>query len=140
MQRTDDDSSSTAAQVSTELNTPATDNLVSKPKQWFHPKPFKDESQEAKVSIILKWIFGPVSLEGIITGKKKITNFTIQLENMKFNGYLRLFEIDTNILLKWKCERCLFWYHGKCTKERKIKRKEIPGDEYSLCDSCFFAL
>lgn len=154
-----------------------TNNTVSRQNQWLHPKAFTNESEDTKISMILKWIFGPDSYEGILNGKVKINNITVRLEKMKFNGYLRLFEVDMSIILnrmtvsswtlfndfktkrqndawkcpqctsmfaqntlKWKCQRCLFWYHEKCTKERKIKCKENLDEDYSLCDSCFFAL
>lgn len=112
-----------------------------------------------------------------LDSKKKVTNITVRLEGMNFNGYLRLLEIDAMYLtdymsetsqtlfedfkskhqkdewkcpqcasffkpdsLKWKCERCLFWFHGKCTKERIILPTDKSQENYSLCDSCFFAL
>lgn len=127
--------------------------------------------------MILKWIFGLESSENIISGKEKIKNITVRLSKMRFNGYLRLFEIDMNIFndfmsesswtlfedfkskrrldawkcpqcsslfmessLKWKCDRCLFWHHEKCAKARLIKQIEESVSEFSLCDSCFFAL
>lgn len=130
-----------------------------------------------KTSLILKWIFGSESFENVISGEEKIKNITARLDKMSSNGYLRLFEIDVNILkgllsdsswilfedfktkrqldawkcpqcasffivssLKWKCERCLFWYLEKCTKARKIMQKEEPESDVSLCNSCFFAL
>lgn len=63
-----------------------------------HPKPFKNESDQMKIPMILKWIFGLDPYENIISGKEKIKNITVQLSKMGFNGYLRLFEIDMNIL------------------------------------------
>lgn len=154
-------------------------DAVSKTKPWVHPKPFRVESEDIKITMILKWILGSGSTayDGILNEKSKISNITVLLEKMKFNGYLRLFEVDMNILkkymtesswilfedfktkrekdtwkcpqcttlfvqntLKWNCDRCLFSYHEKCTKERKIKCKKNFGEDYSLCDSCFFAL
>lgn len=157
------------------IETRAPDTLVS--KACLPPKPFTDETEEAKLSMILKWIFGIDSYEGILIRNEKITNITTRLDNMKFNGYLRLFEIETNTLkshmtqsstvlfedfkkkhekdawkcpqcskilqpnhLKWKCARCLHWYHEKCIKERKIKRQENTSEEYALCNSCLFKL
>lgn len=148
-------------------------NVAHKPQQWMHPKRFMDESEEVQTCMIMKWILGSGPHAGISSGAEKIPNITTRLKTMKFNGYLRLLEVDTNNIMdhltegsrilfndfktkhkddawkcphcnhvfllndvKWKCERCLFFYHGKCAKERKIKGKE----EYSLCDSCFFAL
>lgn len=53
-----------------------------------------DEADEIKISIILKWIHGSDSHEDILTGKGKMKNITFLLGRMKYNGYLRLFEID----------------------------------------------
>lgn len=143
--------------------------------KWNHPIPFAEESTEVKMSMILKWICDSESYADILRGKKKLTNITTQLKSMRFNGYLRLFEIDMSCIMdvmtqtsqtlfedfknthkadawkcpicstffvqnssKWKCCRCLYWYHDRCTKERKVRREGKAG--FSLCDSCFFVL
>lgn len=161
------------SQVSSDVSTTQCKNLT---EIWVHPKAFNDETDEMKISIILKWIFGLESYENVINGKEQIKNITVRLNKMKFNGYLRLFEIDMNILkgfmsecswklfedfkskheldswkcaqctslfksgsMKWKCDRCRFCYHEKCTQAKKIQRKELQS-EYSLCNSCFFGL
>lgn len=167
------DTCSKVTQLITESNPQVPTNVACIPKQWSHPKRFKDESDETKLSMMIKWILASGSHESILSGAEKITNIPTRLKAMKFNGYLRLWEIDTNILMncmtesswtlfsdfktkhkddawkcplcnsffahnqvKWKCERCIFFYHEKCAKGRKIKGIE----DYSLCDSCFFAL
>lgn len=71
----------------------STNNL----KKWVGPKPFESESTADKVSLILKWIFGSKSHEKIVSGEK-IANITTLLERLQFNSYLRLFEIDMNIM------------------------------------------
>lgn len=142
---------------------------------WSHPKSFKNESEVMQVSLICKWIFGSDKTQDILSGKEKMRNITMQLTKMRFNGYLRLFELDMNIVkdfmtesswtlfedfktkhhedawkcpicsmqfvqdsLKWKCGRCLFWYHEKCTKARETRQQDF--ENASLCSSCFFAL
>lgn len=143
--------------------------------KWIHPIPFEEESSEIKISMILKWVCGSESYGTILSGKNKLTNITTKLKSMKFNGYLRLFEVDMIPILdlmtessqslfddfknthkedawkcpicsaffgqsssKWKCCRCLFWYHERCTNERKVTRVAKSG--FSLCESCFFSL
>lgn len=143
--------------------------------KWIHPKPFEEEPEETKISLIMKWIYGSEKFAAILHGKEKITNVQTRLESMKFNGYLRLFEIDKDMLYdlmtanskilfkdfeskrkgdawkcphcssifgqgiaKWKCARCLFWYHEKCAKPKQVKRSAIR--DATLCNSCFFSL
>lgn len=123
----------------------AINTVVNKANQWSHPKPFKDESDEAKLCMILNWIYGPGSHEGILIGTEKINNITIFLKKMKFNGYLRLVGVDMNILKSrmsenswtlfedfqskhkdgaWKCPQCnSFFAHDQ------VKWK---------CDRCLF--
>lgn len=166
-----------STQGSLSVSNQASNNAVNSPNKWLHPKPFKDESDEIKLSMVLKWIFGGEPYGDVLTREKKVTNITVRLEKMNFNGYLRVLGIDAKYLmdymsetsrtlfadykskhlmdewkcpqcasffkqdaLKWKCARCLFWYHEKCTKERKILRTNESQEDYSLCDSCFFAL
>lgn len=38
---------------------------------------------------------------------------------------------------KWKCERCLFWYHEKCSKPQEAKRSD---SDVLFCCTCFFNL
>lgn len=143
--------------------------------KWIHPKSFEEEPVQIKISLIVKWIYGSETFEAILLGKEKITNIETRLESMKFNGYLRLFEVDKNMLYdlmtdnskilfedfetkrkgdawkcphcssifgqgiaKWKCVRCLFWYHEKCAKPMQVKLSGVR-DKF-LCNSCFFSL
>lgn len=75
------------------------------------------------------WVFGSESFAGILSKNEKITNIGMRLENMKFNGYLRLFETNTTVLMECMTEssRILF-------NDFKIKRH---GDEWK-CPQCTF--
>lgn len=106
-------------------------------KKWTHPIPFAEESPEVKMSMILKWVCGSGSNGDILSGNKKLTNITALLNSMKFNGYLRLFEIDMNPVMDlmtdsskilyedfknshkedaWKCPICSAFFVQNCTK------------------------
>lgn len=37
----------------------------------------------------------------------------------------------------WQCEKCLFWFHGKCMASQTIKDKNSV-DETLMCFQCFF--
>lgn len=154
-----------------------TKSSTSTGNKWTRPKPFEDEPVEMQVSMILKWIFAGDKYEKIMTGSEKLTNITTRLEKMKYNGYLRLFEIDMNIVKEymtdsswilyqdfkkkrerdawkcplctlileqnasnWKCHRCLFHFHEKCSKPMKTKLNGNSGESISLCSTCLFAL
>jgi hypothetical protein len=52
---------------------------------------------------------------------------------------------------RWKCLRCLFWFHNKCANPKTLKRNfaqaasqfsdtEKASENYVLCFSCFFSL
>lgn len=155
---------------SSNANNQTTDKSTSNLK-WVSPKPFESESTSNKISLILKWIFGPKSHEKYVSGEK-IANITTILQRLKFNSYLRLLEIDMNIMKehmtesswtlfedfkekrkddkwkcpqcfslftenaeKYKCGRCLLWFHTKCSQPRTSQK-----DGVSLCTSCFFSL
>lgn len=137
---------SNTTQLIAESNKQAMNNVVSKPmpKQWSHPKRFEDESVEAKISMILKWIFGSDPHDGILSGVEKISNITTRLTKMKYNGYLRLCEVDTNMLMnsmtetsrilfndfktkhkddEWKCPLCNFIFtHNQMEVKWKCER------------------
>lgn len=98
------DTCNKATQSIAESNTHDLNNIVCTSKQWSHPKRFKDESNDAKISMIIKWILTSGSHEGILSGAEKITNIPTRLKAMKFNGYLRLWEVDTNILKNFMSE------------------------------------
>lgn len=66
-------------------------------QKWHQPKPFADETTENKLAIILKWMCVSNSIENVLKGAEKIKNVVFLLEKMKFNGYLRLFQIDMDI-------------------------------------------
>lgn len=137
-------------------------------------KSFAAESNNSKVSLVLKWIMQGDPYAEILSGKEVIKNITIHLDKMNYNGYLRLFDIDLHVLknymteaswillqdyaskhkndawvcplcklifklneYKWRCARCLFWYHGECSKPKKLC-EENTG--YILCLSCLFEL
>lgn len=139
-------------------------------KKWHHPKPFKYESDEMRISLILKWIFAFNSRQDILSGTEKITNITSHLNRMKYNGYLRLFEIDMNIFKDrmtdtswslfqdfkskhqgdaWKCPQCSLifleniskWKCERCLFFYHEKCAIKQNEEINvLCDSCFFSL
>lgn len=137
-------------------------------------KPYQQESDDGKIMLLLKWIMQDEPYEQILSGQQVIKNITIQLNKMNYNGYLRLFDIELNILknymsdtswnslqdfaskrrsdswvcphckhlfvsneVKWRCERCLFWYHRMCAQP-----KELHGENtiFILCFSCLFEL
>lgn len=82
---------------------PVTTNIAaqieSSPK--FGPvQTFMEESKENKIEMTLKWIVEPTEFADIISGKEQIRNITSLLDNMRFNGYLRLFEIDISMIRK----------------------------------------
>lgn len=145
-------------------------------KNYSHPKPFWAESVEIQISMILGWIFRSESYQAVLDREDKIKNITSYLRSMRFNGYLRLFEVDMHIIkdrmtepswilfqdfkgkhekdvckcplctydfvndsVKWKCSRCLFYFHEKCSKGRKVSQ-DVNNEGYILCDTCFFKL
>lgn len=79
----------------------------------------QSESAEKKISIILKWIFGSISCENYLSGSDKIKNIIMHLERMKFNGYLRLFEIDLFILKSYMTENSWIMYNDFKEKHRE---------------------
>lgn len=141
-------------------------------------KPFVEESNGIQIELILKWLKIPQ------TDKLEIRNITTYLSAMKFNGYLRLFEIDMLIVkplmtdiswelfedfqskhlndvwmcpicdlpcksdsTRWKCVRCLYWYHNACAKPQLVTKNsqnvtlfDVVVETYELCLSCFFDL
>lgn len=147
---------------------------ITQSTKWAHPKSFGKETIENQISLIVKWIYGAdKASEGVLNGANKIVNITMHLEKMNYNRYLRLFEVDMEVVrkymsvsswtlfedfkkkhlqdiwicphcstfleqtIKWKCERCLFWYHEKCTKAQKIANS---NENITLCNACLFAL
>lgn len=75
------------------------DNSQAKP-MWAVPRPYEDESDQKKVEIISKWVLIG-NFDNILNGTTKITNITTHLENMHYNGYLRLFGIDLCIIQRY---------------------------------------
>lgn len=137
-------------------------------------EPFEKESDEVKISIVLKWIMQQEPCADILSGKEVIKNIVAYLDKMNYNGYLRLFDIDLNLLktymtsiswsllqdyaskhkndlwvcphcklifkgndVKWRCERCLFWYHENCAQPKKLTGQD---GSYILCFTCLFGL
>lgn len=140
-------------------------------------KTFTDEPIDVKTKLVLQWIMSDKLYQA--KAEEKIQNICILLNKMKYNGYLRLFEIDMSIVKKymtdtswtlfkdfeekrkndewicphcelmckkdqvrWKCLRCLYWYHFDCSQPKEIKAKIISGgvDTYNLCFGCFFGM
>lgn len=178
-----------------------TTEKIASPPHFGPVKTFMEECKEKQIEMTLKWIVNPTELADILNGNNQIRNITSLLDNLQFNGYLRLFEIDTSKIKKkidlsdcdklitscdsyfdvdlgiiekyftpvswtmlgnyktnhkndtwicpqcrrhfgradgkWKCERCLFWYHETCSRPKKVKRSNT--DAYFCC-SCFFNL
>lgn len=96
-------------------------------QKWNQPRPFAAETTENRIAMILKWMCGSNPFENILKGAEKMKNVVFFLEKMKFNGYLRLFQIDMNIVKNcmsdsswtlyldfkkrrendtWKCQQC----------------------------------
>lgn len=141
-------------------------------------KTFTDEPIDARAKLILKWLL-PDDLYKKVKDGEKLQNICVHLENMKYNGYLRLFEVDMSIVkdymtptswslfqdfqnkrekdtwicphcsvacgkdtVRWKCMRCLFWFHPACTQPKIIKTNTETNCEitYDLCFCCLFAI
>lgn len=130
------------------------------------PVPFSSESDENKLKLMLMWLLPKNQYESVLYGGS-IQNVKIHLENMKFNGYLRIFKADFSLLKekmsltswksfidfeqkrkkdkwicptctnfcddiieRWKCARCLFYFHDKCSQSRT--------NNILICYKCFF--
>lgn len=61
-------------------------------------KTFMDESKEKQIDLALKWIVEPGTLPDILGGTRQIKNISCLLDDMRFNGYLRLFDIDLSMI------------------------------------------
>lgn len=132
------------------------------------PKSFSNESENAKISIILDWLMPNEKF----TEETKIQNITFLLNKMDFNGYLRIFEVEFEIIRnhltdtswnllqdfkqkrqndawvcpscmqfvgvmqqRWKCARCLYFYHTHCVQPNYIKGTNEIFDNF--CSKCF---
>lgn len=101
-------------------------NTASQSK-WTVPKPFRDEPILKRAELMLKWILGDENFENILNGTKKITNITVLLNNMKYNGYLRLFGLDLDIMKIYITESSFI-----LLQDFKLKHKE---DKW-ICPQC----
>lgn len=116
----------------------------SNPK-WTLPKTYMDESDASRVEIILKWILNGESIVNIISGTHKITNITSRLDSMKYNGYLRLLEIDLSIIRSYMTENS--WILLEDFKQKHLQDKWICPQCHSIleqgtrkwqCGKCLF--
>lgn len=95
------------------------------------PKSYREEPTQKKAELLLKWISNNGSLDGILNGTTKITNITTKLKDMKYNGYLRLFDIDLTIIKTFMSENS--WI---LLQDFKLKHKQ---DKW-MCPQCHLFL
>lgn len=130
------------------------------------PLAFEEESGANKLKLILSWLLPKNERQQVMTGKL-IQNIVKFLNAMKFNGYLRLFDENFELLKQrmtdtswklflnfkekrkndeWICPTCAKFYNDK-TSGWKCSRClfyyhnncAIPnGTNNNLCFSCFF--
>lgn len=114
-----------------------TKSITNTGNKWTQPKPFADEPVKIRIAMVLKWILASDKHDNILSGEEKLTNITVRLGKMKFNGYLRLFEIDMNIIKDymtdsswtlykdfekkhkkdaWKCPQCSLIFEKSASK------------------------
>lgn len=127
------------------------------------------ETEGAQIALIFRWILQSDNQQ---EQTDEIKNITLHLKNMPLNGYLRIFELDFDIVKKcmsdtswilfldfkekrqndswicphckkfatvmeqrWKCDRCLFFFHTNCTKPQYTNFTASTFENF--CFDCF---
>lgn len=132
------------------------------------PVPFSSESDENKLKILLMWLLPKNQYESVLYGGS-IQNVKMHLENMNFNGYLRIFEADFNLLRekmsltswklfldfeqkrkndKWICPTCANffddaierWKCARCLFYFHDKCSQSQTKRILICFKCFFGM
>lgn len=78
-----------------------TSTKITTASQFGSVKTFIDEPEKNQIELILKWIVEPAMLSDILGGNQQIRNITVLLEGMRFNGYLRLFDINLSMIREY---------------------------------------
>lgn len=74
------------------------DKIVTEQFTSMARKPFEQLSNDDQISFVLEWIMGKQNYAEILNGKQLIKNIKIHLDKMKYNGYLRLLDIDLGMV------------------------------------------
>lgn len=108
-------------------------------------KVFIDEDEETQIKLILKWVLQTEMRADVLDKNEKIRNITTYLEKMKYNGYLRLLDIDLNMIknyftpASWALLEQYLKAHGNdkliCPQ---CKQCFGPADIKWKCERCLF--